>query len=370
MEAPGASDGQVDPFSCDRETAAPRGKQDCLMASWSDWTTCSASCQGGTQMRERLITIHPENGGKPCEPVISEMRGCNEDRPCFFGRTDRKWADWQTWSECSGLQVRYRSRGVAQHEAGSGLACEGDVREVEPCVQKDQSHTAGECVKGTYLCMWQVWGPWSDCSATCGSAAVQKRHRMLQVSTAAEQNSLDRLLVTQALEEPEFIMADVGARLEESQRKFSAVKRESTLAEMMCRYWQRSALMCQSSIATHMRNQSLARLVWHCGPQLLILDRLVWMARAWNHRMSDVAVMVWPQEEKIAMRRWTCSHPIMRVKRVWNNRESNLADMMCRHWQRSAQMYQSSIATILRNGSMARLVWHCGPRLLILDRLV
>ena len=41
---------------------------------WYEWSVCSASCDGGTQRRERNVAVAPQHGGKLCSPLEkSEM---------------------------------------------------------------------------------------------------------------------------------------------------------------------------------------------------------------------------------------------------------------------------------------------------------
>mmetsp|Transcript_37944 Transcript_37944/g.95288 ORF Transcript_37944/g.95288 Transcript_37944/m.95288 type:complete len:1714 (+) Transcript_37944:79-5220(+) len=177
------ADGQEEPWSCESHPSAPSGPQDCLMAEWAEWSSCSATCQGGYQTRERHIQIHPELGGKSCEPSLKETQGCLSDVPCIAGRQDCEWQTWEEWSECNNLQFQFRSRGIAHHVAGGGLPCDGDVRELRPC-GVNGTDGGGSCYVGTYTCQWQTWTQWTDCSATCGTGGVRTRQRKLEVVDA------------------------------------------------------------------------------------------------------------------------------------------------------------------------------------------
>lgn len=47
----------------------------CVVSSWSSWSTCSRSCDYGTQYRTRYIITNPKNGGSSC-PVLREEQSC------------------------------------------------------------------------------------------------------------------------------------------------------------------------------------------------------------------------------------------------------------------------------------------------------
>jgi len=176
--------GQPQPWSCEMHPSAPKGKQDCLMAEWAEWSPCSQTCQGGYQTRERHIQIHPEKGGLSCETSLKEVNSCHADVACFAGRADCEWEEWQTWSECNNLRFQYRSRGQKQPAAGGGLPCTGDVRELQPCgsdAAAAASEASGTCVAEEYSCGWFSWSDWSPCTATCGTGGTRMRSRKMQV---------------------------------------------------------------------------------------------------------------------------------------------------------------------------------------------
>ena len=51
---------------------------DCIWGSWSEWSTCSKSCGGGTQLRVRRVANSETKGGK-CVGEPSEEQDCNTD---------------------------------------------------------------------------------------------------------------------------------------------------------------------------------------------------------------------------------------------------------------------------------------------------
>ncbi|KAL3852009.1 hypothetical protein ACJMK2_015698, partial [Sinanodonta woodiana] len=77
---------------------------------WSKWTSCSHTCGHGSEMRHRTCEFDPSfDYGNDC------TGSANETRHCFFGEcpADGSWGDWTTWTTCSktcngGVQSRNR----------------------------------------------------------------------------------------------------------------------------------------------------------------------------------------------------------------------------------------------------------------------
>ena len=53
---------------------------DCEWSSWSNATTCSKTCGGGTQFQTRTIVAHEENGGTFCKGENMQEIGCNAEQ--------------------------------------------------------------------------------------------------------------------------------------------------------------------------------------------------------------------------------------------------------------------------------------------------
>ena len=71
-------------------------------SDWSDWSSCSASCEGGNEFRERTCTNPaPKHGGADCADLGEYRidRSCNTE-PCLVV-TDGGFSPWSEWSICS-----------------------------------------------------------------------------------------------------------------------------------------------------------------------------------------------------------------------------------------------------------------------------
>ncbi|CAC5410844.1 HMCN [Mytilus coruscus] len=65
---------------------------------WSSWDTCSATCNGGIQDRNRKCDAPlPSNGGLFCNGTTIESRSCNNEN-CEI---DGQWSAWQEWQPCN-----------------------------------------------------------------------------------------------------------------------------------------------------------------------------------------------------------------------------------------------------------------------------
>ena len=70
---------------CDRRAGPPR---DCEVSDWTQWSTCSKSCDIGESTRTRRVVHHARRGGQPCPPLL-EKKWCGSARSC-----NRKYFSW------------------------------------------------------------------------------------------------------------------------------------------------------------------------------------------------------------------------------------------------------------------------------------
>lgn len=76
-----------------------------IWASWTDWSTCSLSCAGGSRTRTRICAFGMD-GLIECSGEDEEVDDCNS-HTCPY------WDNWSTWEDCSatcggGFQSQFR----------------------------------------------------------------------------------------------------------------------------------------------------------------------------------------------------------------------------------------------------------------------
>lgn len=100
---------------------------------WSSWSSCSVSCSNGTMQRTRECN-GPSYGGSECQGEWLQMRDCFL-REC---PVDGQWQQWNSWSSCTktcggGSQQRQR---VCYGPFFAGEPCPGDRMEIQRCSEK------------------------------------------------------------------------------------------------------------------------------------------------------------------------------------------------------------------------------------------
>ncbi|CAH2311914.1 hemicentin-1 isoform X2 [Pelobates cultripes] len=102
--------------------------------SWSAWGTCSRTCSGGQMRRYRACdNPAPLHSGRACTGTDTEIRKCNTD----LCPVDGNWGPWEAWSTCSascggGEQLRTRQ---CNHPINMPRAwpCPGDAMQILQC---------------------------------------------------------------------------------------------------------------------------------------------------------------------------------------------------------------------------------------------
>lgn len=139
-----------------------------VLTPWSEWTSCSVTCGGGSKRRVRDCMLPKTGSGtNPCLEPLEEVSPCGEIN-C------PQWTEWTEWTECSqpcGGGTRTKIRECYLKDENQNLdenSCDGGSRnETESC--------------NTQSCPeWTNWTEWSQCSSTCGGGS---RHRARECST-------------------------------------------------------------------------------------------------------------------------------------------------------------------------------------------
>merc|ERR1712048_1455092 len=105
------------------------GKRYGKFNSWGSWSTCTKSCAGGTQQRSRKCV--QKAGEYACQGKSSESRSCNtKSCPVKYG----KFTSWGEWSTCTkscdgGTQKRSRT---CEKKAGE-KPCQGEKTMMRSC---------------------------------------------------------------------------------------------------------------------------------------------------------------------------------------------------------------------------------------------
>jgi hypothetical protein len=139
----------------------------CVLGYWSDFSTCSKECGGGTQSKTRSVVQWNAHGGKACDS-LEETQICNR-QPCAVDCVQQNWGAWSLCAgECGKEGKTRRTRVTYVPAVADGRPC-GDEAEEEVCPMD-------RCPK---FCDVTTWGSWTPCTKQC-NYGVQSRARSIQ----------------------------------------------------------------------------------------------------------------------------------------------------------------------------------------------
>uniref|UniRef100_A0AAR2ITF6 Thrombospondin 1a n=1 Tax=Pygocentrus nattereri TaxID=42514 RepID=A0AAR2ITF6_PYGNA len=155
---------------CYLQECDKRFKQDGGWSHWSPWSSCSVTCGEGVITRIRLCNSPtPQMGGKDCQGEGRQTEPCKMS-PC---PVNGGWGPWSPWDTCSvtcggGLQTRNRlcNNPVPKH---GGKECVGDSKGTRLCNSQDcpiDGCLSNPCFAGT-KCTSFPDGSWK-----CGQCPV------------------------------------------------------------------------------------------------------------------------------------------------------------------------------------------------------
>jgi hypothetical protein len=200
----------------------------CSVSSWAPWGRCTKTCGTGVQSRTRIVVRHAHHGGYQC-PELSDQQECNL-RPCPVHCEMNAWSQWSTCTKTCNYGVQTRSRtiksplngpayggkacpaqwektacaswkcavncevtewgqpGKCSKECGSGIATRTRKIKVIPQWQGHvcpalEEHIECNSQACAVDCSYFSWGSWSSCSASCGSG-TQQRFRTVATEAA------------------------------------------------------------------------------------------------------------------------------------------------------------------------------------------
>jgi len=143
---------------------------DCMVLTWSVWSSCSLTCAGGIRHRYRNMSRAARNGGVTC-PELNGTEACSE-QPC---PVDCRMLVWTQWTDCTrtcGNGLRLRKRSVAMQPQYGGAECPNETSKKESCV-------LNICEVD---CETTTWTQWSHCSATCGEGKERRNRKVTHPS--------------------------------------------------------------------------------------------------------------------------------------------------------------------------------------------
>ncbi|XP_014851900.1 PREDICTED: thrombospondin type-1 domain-containing protein 7B isoform X1 [Poecilia mexicana] len=168
---------------------------DCVVGSWSSWSSCSHSCTTktteGKQSRSRTVLAIPGKDGKTCPaaPALEEWRVCN-GHPCtvFYWEASEwgpctedassKTNETSSRNETSACPVGFQSRNVSCMRMNAAPVIS------KRCLESSRPETTRPCLFPCKKdCVVTPFSEWTACPASClsdnSTAAMQSRYRII-----------------------------------------------------------------------------------------------------------------------------------------------------------------------------------------------
>lgn len=150
--------------------------------TWTEWSTCTRSCNTGTRSRSRKCVIG-DKSALGCHGLDRKSEPCNTQY-CGpeSGENVASWGEWSSWSSCpvtcgGGTQTKEQKcikdgqspiRGCPEDSLGTGVRTERGNCNTHSCFTS--------AYKPGGPAQWEQWGQWNSCSKTCGYGS-RKRGR-------------------------------------------------------------------------------------------------------------------------------------------------------------------------------------------------
>jgi hypothetical protein len=155
------ANGTTDSRACNID---PCPAVDCVgnWTSWGDWDSCNATCGGGWESRAFIITTEAAYGGQACTQANNtvEWQACSTN-PCPVNCT----GDWTAWGSCNatcggGNETREYLITTAAAYNGTDCPYTNNTLDYRPCAPNP---CPVDCIGN-----WTAWGDLDACNATCG----------------------------------------------------------------------------------------------------------------------------------------------------------------------------------------------------------